>query len=114
MNKLIFLLPLLCSLWMDAVAQKAALRFSPKMAETFLRSPHVDFSKNYQMASWRYFQKEGRPAGLPVPTALPDIYDCNALAFFCRVEVKLEKVVTFPVKFRLGDVQYVDKLEGKH
>jgi len=35
------------------------------------------------------------------------------LAFFCRVEVKLEKSTKLPIKFRLGDVQYVDWLEGK-
>ncbi|MEZ4984210.1 MAG: hypothetical protein R2795_04100 [Saprospiraceae bacterium] len=35
------------------------------------------------------------------------------LAFFCRVEVKMEKAARIPVLFRLGDVPYVDKLEGK-
>lgn len=35
------------------------------------------------------------------------------LAFFCRLEFKLEKTVRFPVKIRLGEVQYVDQLEGK-
>ncbi|GJM33008.1 MAG: hypothetical protein DHS20C18_20090 [Saprospiraceae bacterium] len=36
------------------------------------------------------------------------------MAFFCRLEVKLENAVKFPIKFRLGDVQYVDRLEGKY
>ncbi len=35
------------------------------------------------------------------------------LAFFCKVELRLEKVAKIPVKFRLGDVDYVDELEGK-
>ncbi len=43
----------------------------------------------------------------------PKIYTFNNLAFFCKVEVKLEKATKFPVKFRLGDVNYVDRLEGK-
>jgi len=34
-------------------------------------------------------------------------------AFFCRLELKLEKKLRFPFKFRLGDVEYVDYLEGK-
>ena len=44
---------------------------------------------------------------------IPQTYSVEALAFFCKVEVKLEKTVRFPVKFRLGDVDYVDQLEGK-
>jgi len=45
--------------------------------------------------------------------AFPKIYNYHNLAFFCKVEVKLEEAVRFPVKFRLGDVNYVDQLEGK-
>lgn len=43
----------------------------------------------------------------------PKIYSYHNLAFFCKIEVKLEKAAKFPVKFRLGDVNYVDQLEGK-
>ena len=42
----------------------------------------------------------------------PSFYSCN-LAFFCRQELKLEKVTKIPFKFRLGSVQQVDYLEGK-
>ncbi len=45
-------------------------------------------------------------------TALPT-YNVNHLAFFCRLEVHLEKATKIPVRFRLGDVQQVDYLEGK-
>lgn len=34
-------------------------------------------------------------------------------AFFCRLEVQIERKTRFPVRFRLGDVNYVDYLEGK-
>ena len=40
-------------------------------------------------------------------------YAADDLAFFCRLEVKLEKTARLPVRFRLGDVQAVDYLEGK-
>lgn len=40
-------------------------------------------------------------------------YCYEDLAFFCRLEVKMEQTLRFPVKFRLGDVAYVDWLEGK-
>lgn len=35
------------------------------------------------------------------------------LAFFCRIELHLEKATRMPIKFRLGSVDYVDRLEGK-
>lgn len=45
--------------------------------------------------------------------AAPLVYSYCDLAFFCKLEVKMEKAVRLPVKIRLGDVQYVDWLEGK-
>ena len=45
--------------------------------------------------------------------SFPKIYSYHNLAFFCKVEIKLEKAAKFPIKFRLGDVNYVDQLEGK-
>ncbi len=43
----------------------------------------------------------------------PKIYAFEELAFFCKIEVELEKAAKIPVKFRLGSVPYVDRLEGK-
>jgi|SRR5690606_14069745 len=40
-------------------------------------------------------------------------YPYTHLPFFCKVEADLEKTISFPVKLRLGDVDYVDQLEGK-
>lgn len=47
------------------------------------------------------------------PDFLHKCYSYEDLAFFCKIEVQLENVVKFPVKFRLGSVDYVDYLEGK-
>lgn len=35
----------------------------------------------------------------------------NNLGFFCRYELKLDKVLAVPVRFRLGSKEYVDQLE---
>ncbi len=40
-------------------------------------------------------------------------FDKKNLPFFCRIEYDMVKQKNIPVKFRLGDVQYVDELEGK-
>lgn len=45
---------------------------------------------------------------------LPANYYTNHLPFFCDKELKLEKAVKFPVKIRLGSLDYVNQLEGKH
>jgi hypothetical protein len=35
------------------------------------------------------------------------------LGFFCKKELQIEKVIKFPLKFRLGSVQQCDWMEGK-
>lgn len=45
--------------------------------------------------------------------AAPQIYSYHDLGIFCKLEVQLEKAARLPIKIRLGDVQYVDWLEGK-
>jgi len=44
---------------------------------------------------------------------IPKAYCYDDLAIFCKLEVKLEKTFKFPVKIRLGEVNYVEMLEGK-
>ncbi len=40
-------------------------------------------------------------------------FNHKSMPFFCEIEFQMEQASGFPVKFRLGDVQYVDRLEGK-
>lgn len=51
-------------------------------------------------------------AGMKAP-AMPAAYSYEKLGAFCKIEVQLEKAARMPVKFRLGEVQYVERLEGK-
>ena len=40
-------------------------------------------------------------------------FSVETMPFFCKIEYKMGLNKKLPVKFRLGDVQYVDELEGK-
>ena len=42
----------------------------------------------------------------------PDFY-IRQLPFFCRQEIKFEKVTRIPFKFRVGTVEDCDRMEGK-
>ena len=44
---------------------------------------------------------------------IPASHYVNSLPFFCRKELQLEKALRFPVKVRMGSVEYTDRLEGK-
>lgn len=48
------------------------------------------------------------------PSHTPKAYRYRDLALFCRLEVQMERAFKFPVKFRLGEVQYVERMEGKY
>lgn len=48
------------------------------------------------------------------PRPIPTVFSVETLPFFCKIEYKLGLNNKLPVKFRLGDVQYVEQLEGKH
>ncbi len=47
------------------------------------------------------------------PGKQPAAYSYDLLGLFCKFEVQLEKATRFPIKFRLGEVQYTEGLEGK-
>ena len=44
---------------------------------------------------------------------IPANYYTKNLGFFCKEELKLEKKIKIPFRFRLGSLNYVNQLEGK-
>lgn len=45
---------------------------------------------------------------------IPGNFYAKQLPFFCDKELKVQKAIGFPVKVRVGSVDYVDKMEGKN
>ncbi|MCB0706970.1 MAG: hypothetical protein KDC34_16760 [Saprospiraceae bacterium] len=77
------------------------LKYSPELSENLITGP---------LASSSFVSEPVLSFGQDIQTTLPAT---APQAFFCRLEWQLEKSIQVPVKFRLGDVQYVDQLEGK-
>ena len=46
--------------------------------------------------------------------SLPGNFYAKQLPFFCSKELQVQKAIGFPIKFRLGSVEYCDKMEGKN
>ena len=56
---------------------------------------------------------ESQPITNQTPRPIPLVFCVETLPFFCKIEHKMGLNQKLPVKFRLGDVQYVDEMEGK-
>ena len=48
----------------------------------------------------------------PKPFLSPQFYS-SQLGFFCKQEIKFDKISKIPFRFRLGSVEQCDRLEGK-
>lgn len=85
----------------------------PQLRQELQLTP--SFSFNYQPIILSTHQLPAKSAAniMNHHNPIPNYYSYDCLAFFCKIEVKLEKAVKMPIKFRLGDVDYVDRLEGK-
>jgi hypothetical protein len=87
----------------DFTAPNLQLDVAPVMMKTPIFSPH-----------WQATPFNSQTAGevLSVMAALNNFAN-SPTPFFCRIEENIEKSARFPVRVRLGDVNYVDRLEQK-
>ncbi|MEZ4952646.1 MAG: hypothetical protein R2825_03600 [Saprospiraceae bacterium] len=111
----ISLLVLFISVWENAYSQNAiGVRLNKELLKTkslnYFSIPAVSILFNSE-----FHQLKNAAVNNLNQVDLTEIaFDCNDLATFCRLELKLEKAAKFPIKFRLGEVQYVERMEGKY
>lgn len=98
-----------------ALETQAQQRFPAKLPVSANKQT-VNFMNLYKLSlqkksNFLVFNPGFSPVKVP-NTISPDYY-AKHLGFFCRQELKLEKFTTLPLRFRLGSLDYVSKLEGK-
>lgn len=90
-----------------SILNKSVPQLFMEQTNYFSNSPGLIFYKSGGISS----QKNKANSKLkPSPF---DGVNARPRAFFCKIEVILEKKNGVPIKFRLGDIDKVDQLEGK-
>lgn len=64
----------------------------------------------YQVKLSAYLFKKDTTSAKPFLS--PQFYSAQ-LGFFCKQEIKFDKITKIPFRFRLGSVDQCDRLEGK-
>ena len=77
-------------------------------------SPQYVFSKKEKLHVFSGANAGNQQVVKSPPRAIPSIFSVATMPFFCKIEYKMGLNKKLPIKFRLGDVQYVDEMEGKH
>lgn len=108
---LFFLLSL--PLWGQLRSEAGALGLKQKKLQLSQLINGTNFSQQIQYFTLKELSKHPSILSPSQQQPNPAAYAYKDLAFFCKIEVQLEKAVKLPVKFRLGSVDYVDYLEGK-
>lgn len=72
------------------------IQLNHPLKKTFVNSPKKPLNQNFYNTA----------------LILPDYYTRH-FGFFCQKELQLEKTTRIPLRFRLGSLEYCNKMEGK-
>lgn len=103
-----FFLNLFVCFTIKAQPVSTAISPAPKAIE-------YDTSKIVQTASAPFVDRRNiNSLNNAVVKTIPPGYYFSSLGFFCQKELQVAKTLRFPVKLRLGSVEYTDEIEGKN
>ncbi len=111
--QLIWLLAFIWGFHAPVSAQEAFGGIAPGLYMPALQDSKPSFLKLYRVPGNFPALSTANPLRYLRTTPQPLTYQYKELALFCKMEVKLEKALRFPIRMRLGDVPYVDWMEGK-
>jgi hypothetical protein len=114
-----FLLTMLLILPLTMFSQQQMPRIAQKTSHTlkfpgFLPGIKNEINVGVMQKKLKFFEPVDQgPVHSPVFNAVqPDFYT-RRFGFFCQKELQLEKLTNVPLRFRLGSLEYVDRVEGK-
>lgn len=74
------------------------------------------FAKKQNRRLFHLTSEEKKSMLNPAPSLavrnLPAVYEYRELGFFCKLDLRMDKTMYMPFRFRLGNLEYVNKLEG--
>ena len=106
------------------------MKFACLVMLCFLLRPGMGYSQGLALASFRSLdslsirfkfipsfqlrEEVHKPLTKPLKPAFRSPYNhFNDLGFFCKWELKLDKQIRQAIRFRLGSVDFVNRMEGK-
>ena len=92
-----------------AFTVKLLFSFTCLQAQVSKDSAKIDSVHFFSLYSNVFYAKQ-----VVLQNQLPGNFYAKQLPFFCNKELQLQKAVGMPIKFRVGSVEYCDKLEGKN